>query len=266
MKGLIFSVKKYSVHDGPGIRVTFFMKGCPLNCAWCHNPEGISPFPQKIQQIRKIGRREFAGTEQAGEYYSVRDILDILKKEDIFIKHSQGGVTFSGGEPMLQPEFLPEALKACKEHGYHTAVDTSGYAPAKSFRSVIPYTDLFLFDLKHLNDVKHIELTGVSNSLILSNYLLLLESGKELIIRIPVIPGYNDEYDHLEKLRLFISGTRKENLKKICLLPFHKTGASKYKRFGMEYRMCHTVQPSAERMKELKKYFEETGVKIKIGG
>ncbi|HEX2976147.1 MAG TPA: radical SAM protein, partial [Bacteroidales bacterium] len=174
MNGLIFSVKKYSVHDGPGIRVTFFMKGCPLNCLWCHNPEGISPLPQTIEQVRKIGEKEFLKTEEAGKYYSAKDIIEIVRKEDVFIKQSAGGVTFSGGEPMMQSAFLAEALKACHAEGYHTAVDTSGYTARDNFRSVIPYTDLVLFDLKHLDTEKHIGLTGVPNTEIISNYMMLL--------------------------------------------------------------------------------------------
>jgi len=266
MKGLIFSVKKYSVHDGPGIRVTFFMKGCPLSCRWCHNPEGISPTRESVDQVHKVGDREFIGKTHAGEYYTAKDIIDILEKEDVFIKHSGGGVTFSGGEPLLQPEFLLSALKACKKKGIHTTVDTSGYAPRDRFIAIIPYTDMFLFDLKHMDEQRHIELTGASNKLILSNYRLLLDSAKDILIRYPVIPGYNDEPANLEKTRSFIAETKNENLKKICLLPYHRTGASKYKRFGMEYRMGDTAQPSAGRMNELKKYFEETGIKVKIGG
>lgn len=266
MKGLIFSVKKYSVHDGPGIRVTFFMKGCPLNCIWCHNPEGIMPYPQEVMQTRKIGQREFVEKEQAGMYYSVDEILGIILKEEVFMQQSGGGVTFSGGEPLSQPEFLLETLSACKEKGYHTAVDTSGYAPEEKLRMIIPFTDLFLFDIKHLDDRKHTELTGIPNGQILSNYRLLLDSGKDLMIRFPVIPGKNDDAVHLEQLRSFINDTKKANLVKLCLLPFHKTGSSKYKRFGMEYRMGETEQPSAERMRELKKYFTETGISVKIGG
>ncbi len=266
MKGLIFSVKKYSVHDGPGIRVTFFMKGCPLNCRWCHNPEGISPTRTMVDQTRRVGEREFTEKSHAGEYYTVKDIMDVLAKEKVFIRHSGGGVTFSGGEPMLQPEFLLSALKACKKRGYHTNIDTSGYAPPDSFISILPYTDMFLFDLKHMDEQRHIELTGASNRLILANYRLILDSGKDILIRYPVIPRYNDEPANLERTRSFIIDTKKENLKKICLLPYHRTGASKYKRFGMDYRMGDTPQPSAERMKELKKYFEETGIHVKIGG
>lgn len=266
MNGLIFSVKKYSVHDGPGIRVTFFMKGCPLNCLWCHNPEGISPEPVEIENIRKIGERSFSEKEQAGKFYSVNEILDIIRGEDVFIKESGGGVTFSGGEPFFQPEFLLEALKACKDEGYHTIVDTSGYTTEAKLNSVIPFTDMFLFDIKHLDEKKHIELTGVSNRLILSNYLSLLKSGKDLMIRFPVIPGYNDDINHLEQLRSFFNETKKENLRKLCLLPFHKTGASKYVRLRKDYRMKDTEQPSTGRMNDLKEYFSSTGIKIKIGG
>jgi pyruvate formate lyase activating enzyme len=266
MKGLIFSVKRYSIHDGPGIRVTFFMKGCPLNCLWCHNPEGISPFPETVIRTDKVGEKEFSKIEEAGKYYSIEDILEILDKESVFINKSKGGVTFSGGEPILQFEFLLEVLKACKAKGYHTAVDTSGYSPAENFKTIIPFTDLFLFDIKHMDNVRHIELTGVSNKRILENYKLLLNSSREIMARIPVIPGCNDDQDHLERLRRFLSDTKTKNLKMINLLPFHKTGLSKYKRFNMPYKMENVKPPSNEKMAELRKFFMETGVKVKIGG
>jgi pyruvate formate lyase activating enzyme len=266
MKGLIFSVKRYSIHDGPGIRVTLFMKGCPLNCIWCHNPEGISPLPEKVVQIKKIGDREFANTEDVGSYHTIDDILKIVEKERVFINQSKGGVTFSGGEPMLQPEFLFEALKACKENSYHTTVDTSGYSSAENYKTIIPFTDLFLFDIKHLDEKKHIEFTGISNTGILDNYRLLLACGKDVILRIPVIPGYNDDPDHLMKLKQFISDTKTESLKKINLLPFHKIGSSKYKRFNIPYKLEGAEPPSKERMQKLKEFFTETGIKVKIGG
>jgi len=266
MKGLIFNIKRYSIHDGPGIRVTFFMKGCPLSCWWCHNPEGISPGIQPVEQIEKIGDREFRKTEEAGRYYSVNDILEILEKERIFIDESEGGVTFSGGEPMLQTDFLLETLKACKENGYHTAVDTSGYSPSENYKKIIPFTDLFLFDLKHMNDSMHVKYTGVSNSLIFSNFKLLLDSRKDVFARIPVIPGFNDDQRNLDSLKQFLAGSKYENLKKISLLPYHKTGKAKYKKFGITYRMNDTEPPSRERMQEMKKFFQETGIKVKIGG
>lgn len=266
MKGLIFSVRRYSIHDGPGIRVTFFMKGCPLSCWWCHNPEGISPKPENVERVDRIGEKEFRKYEEAGKYYSVNELLEIIDKEKIFISESGGGVTFSGGEPLFQSEFLLEALKACKSAGYHTAVDTSGYSPADNFKAIFPYTDLFLFDIKHLDDAKHIKYTGVSNSLILGNFQLILNSGKDVIVRIPVAPGLNDDQDDLEKLKAFLIKSPVKNLKNISLLPYHKIGASKYERFNIPYKMNDISQPSSERMKELKFFFEGTGIKVKIGG
>jgi pyruvate formate lyase activating enzyme len=266
MKGLIFSVKRYSIHDGPGIRVTFFMKGCPLSCWWCHNPEGLSPEPENVVTDEKIGEHKFSKTETAGEYYTVNDIMAILEKDRIFLDESKGGVTFSGGEPLHQAEFLVKALKACRADGYHTAVDTSGYAPGVSIRKIIPFTDLFLFDLKHLDDTLHYKYTGVSNVVILENLQLLLGNGRDIMVRIPVIPGFNDDDNHLRDLRDFLLKNRSENLKKINLLPFHKTGSSKYKRFNIPYRMEGIRQPSRERMNELKTFFSETGIDVKIGG
>lgn len=266
MKGLIFSVKRYSIHDGPGIRVTFFLKGCPLSCKWCHNPEGISPFPETVIQTNKVGDREFRNNEEAGKYYTAESILEILGKEKIFMNQSRGGVTFSGGEPMLQFDFLLEALKACKENGYHTAIDTSGYSSAENYKSVIPFTDLFLFDIKHLDETKHIESTGVSNNSILDNYRLLLKSGNDLMLRIPVIPGFNDDTDHLERLKVFIDSSKTGSLKMINLLPFHKIGTSKYKKFNIPYRMSNIEPPDRLKMQEIKQFFMETGVKVKIGG
>jgi len=266
MKGLIFSIKRYSINDGPGIRVTFFMKGCPLSCWWCHNPEGISPESELVTQTRRVGEKEFSSDEVVGKYYSVENVLEILDKDRIFLQQSNGGVTFSGGEPMMQFEFLLEVLKACKANGYHTAVDTSGYASTEYYKAIIPFTDLFLFDIKHLDDSKHIEYTGVSNIGILDNFSTILKSGKEVMLRIPVIPGKNDDHDHLVKLREKIISSGNENLRKINLLPFHRIGISKYTKFNIPYRMNDTEQPSAERMRELKEFFAETGIKIKIGG
>ena len=266
MKGLIFSVKRYSIHDGPGIRVTFFMKGCPLSCLWCHNPEGISPLQITVNQVNKVGEREFVSKEEVGKFYSVEDILEILDKEKVFMNQSKGGVTFSGGEPMLQFEFLLEVLKACKANGYHTAVDTSGYSLAENYKSIIPYTDLFLFDIKHLDDSKHLELTGVSNERILDNFKLLIDHGKEIMVRIPVIPGYNDDDDQIGKMKQLLLSEKTKTLKKINLLPYHKIGTSKYKKFNIPNRMENVKPPSKERMLQLKEIFNEIGVKVKIGG
>ena len=266
MKGLIFSVKRYSVHDGPGIRVSFFMKGCPLKCLWCHNPEGISPYPESVAHSKRTGTRIFTSKEEVGKYYSVEDVMGIIEKDEVFLHQSGGGVTFTGGEPMLQTDFLLQVLKRCKAGGYHTAVDTSGYSSSENFKAIIPFTDLFLFDLKHLDNKRHLEITGCENIEILKNFQLLLESGKDMMVRIPVIPGYNDDYDNMENLRRFIINTKTESVRKINLLPFHKTGSSKYARFNFPYSMEGVQQPSAERMKELREFFSGTGIKVKIGG
>jgi pyruvate formate lyase activating enzyme len=266
MKGLIFSVKRYSIHDGPGIRVTFFMKGCPLGCIWCHNPEGISPFPEKVERTNKVGGKSFNTIEEVGKYFTAKDIIDILDKERVFINQSGGGVTFSGGEPMLQSDFLLEALKACKANGYHTAVDTAGYSSPENYRAIIPFTDLFLFDLKHLDDIRHIEMTGVSNKLILENSRFLSENAQEIMFRIPVIPGINDDSIDMKRMKEFISDTKSGSLTKINLLPYHKIGSSKYKRFNRINKMEGVEPPTKEEMNLLKEMLSDIGVKVKIGG
>jgi pyruvate formate lyase activating enzyme len=266
MKGLIFSVKRYSVHDGPGIRVTFFMKGCPLQCKWCHNPEGISPDCETVTRINRIGDKEFKTEERVGELYSVEAVLSILEKEKVFINHSKGGVTFSGGEPMMQIEFLLDALKACKLNGYHTAVDTSGYSSVENIKSILPYTDLFLYDLKHLDGAKHLQATGVSNIGILNNLGFLLDNNREVMLRIPVIPGFNDDAAYQEKLVSFITSMKAKSLKKIHLLPYHKIGSSKYKKFKMQYNMEGIEPPDKSTMHSMKELLLQTGIKVKIGG
>ncbi len=188
MKGLIFDIKRYAIHDGPGIRVTFFMKGCPLECWWCHNPESISPLPQTVQRTDKIGNRQFQVTEQIGKEYSVGELLDIVNRDLVFIEESGGGVTFSGGEPLMQSEFLSEALGLFRQSGIHTAVDTSGQADRRIIDRIIGDTDLFLFDIKHLDPDKHLKYTGVRNGLILDNLTYILSRGKKVNIRIPIIP------------------------------------------------------------------------------
>jgi pyruvate formate lyase activating enzyme len=242
------------------------MKGCLLSCWWCHNPEGISSEPLTIEQVDRVGEKEFKKNETVGKLYGTSDILEILGKERIFIDKSNGGVTFSGGEPMMQFDFLLEALSVCKENGYHTAVDTSGYSLPYKFMKIIPYTDLFLFDIKHLDPVEHLRLTGVSNELILSNYKLIAESGCDYMIRVPIVPGFNDNADHLSRMKDFILTEKHDHLRKITLLPYHKIGSSKYKRFNIAYKMNNVEQPSSERMRELKTYFSDIGIKVKVGG
>lgn len=266
MKGLIFNIKRYAIHDGPGIRVTFFMKGCPLSCWWCHNPEGILPEPEEIVQVNRVGEREFSKKETAGRYYEVKEIIEIIEKERIFIEKSNGGVTFSGGEPMMQPEFLLEALTACRNKGYHTAVDTSGHFHDSILRKVLPVTNLFLFDLKHTDPERHSFYTGVQNRIIIENLHKIVASGTDIMLRIPVIPGINDDEIQLQALKELINDIKADNIKSISLLPYHKAGTAKYRKFNRINKMESIKPPAQQRMNELKEYFSGTGIKVKIGG
>jgi len=217
-------------------------------------------------QSNRVGSREFTEEKEVGKNFTVSDILQVLDSERVFINQSKGGVTFSGGEPLLQGEFLLEALMACSENGYHTAVDTSGYSDRNNFAAIMPFTDLFLFDLKHPDDSMHLKYTGVSNRLIMENFRYIASSGKDIFVRIPIIPGINDDMSHLEMLRNFIITAGGNSVKKINLLPYHRIGASKYKRFNLTYRAGDIEPPSKERMTELKSFFSETAIKVKIGG
>lgn len=221
--------------------------------------------PEEIKSVNRVGGNEFTVQEKVGRYYSSDELIKIAEKERIFIDKSGGGVTFSGGEPLLQHEFLEEALRSFRGEGIHTAVDTSGFASPDVIAKIIPLTSLFLFDLKHLDAMKHIEYTGVSNELIINNLGLILDSGKEVMLRIPVIPGINDLPDHLAALRELIS-RKSSSLKMVNLLPYHKTGTSKYLKFNRLNRMEGVRPPDHEYMKHLKEFFSTTGVKIKIGG
>jgi pyruvate formate lyase activating enzyme len=266
MKGLIFSIKRYAIHDGPGIRVTFFLKGCPLDCWWCHNPEGKTSGHLTIPRIDMIGEREFTTEEQVGIEYSPEEIVQRAERDRVFMDHSGGGVTFSGGEPLLQHEFLHETLTLMKREGFHTAVDTSGYAPPEVLRSLMPVTDLFLYDLKHLDTEVHEKYTGVPNERIISNLDMLLDSGAELMLRIPVIPGVTAGSAYMEKLRLFIESRKSTAIREINLLPYHKTGSSKYRRFNIPDRMASVSQVSNGHLDEYIDLLTPLGIHVKKGG
>ena len=266
MTGIIFNVKRYAIHDGPGIRVTFFLKGCPMTCAWCHNPEGISSEPEEIIQINRIGKSEFSQKEKVGRSYSADEVLAIVEKDRIFLEKSGGGVTFSGGEPLMQAEFLKEVLVACRERGLHTAIDTSGQFAPEKLDQVLPFTDLFLFDLKHTDPEKHRDFTGVSNELILKNLERIIAGNSELIVRIPVIPDFNDDTVQITMMRELIRRYPKNRIKAISLLPYHKTGMAKYRKLNIPFRLGGIDQPSAAQMKEMKEFFSQTGIRVKVGG
>lgn len=300
MEGQVFNIMKYAVHDGPGIRTTVFLKGCPLNCWWCHNPESQELKPQltffpnrcigcmdciaacKENAIKAVDGKVvtdldkcknngdctlvcFAeAREMAGQSMSVEEVVKELLKDKIFYDESGGGVTFSGGEPLVQKTYLLELLKEMKKLGIHTTIDTCGYASSETIKEVAGLTDLFLFDLKHMNSEKHEKYTGVPNDLILENLNILHSMGKEIIIRIPIIPGFNDSDEELNELRNYIATLK--NVKEVNLLPYHNIGQEKYNRIGKPYKMKDVKEPSQDDMEYAANIMNGNGIKVKIGG
>lgn len=298
-RGIIFNLQKYCVHDGPGIRTTVFLKGCPLNCWWCHNPESqlmksevmfwkdrckfcgncVHRCPAgAIDSVDKLlitnkGKCILCGKcsefcfnnarEIIGKEISVNELMKEIDKDFVFYEESGGGVTFSGGEPLSQIDFLSDMLKECKKNDIHTSVDTSGYAPWKNFEKILDKVDLFLFDIKHMDSEVHEKYTGVPNKLILDNVKKLSDLRKNIYIRIPIIPDINDDEENLVKTAKFLSNL---NIIQINLLPYHNIGMDKYKRSKKEYKLLDIQEPSKERMNEILEVFKDLGISVKIGG
>ncbi len=237
MNGTIFDIKKFAIHDGPGIRTTVFFKGCPLDCWWCHNPEGRKLETETLS-VKPGGDASDscipARTVVIGRDVSVASVMDEVMKDVIFYDESGGGVTFSGGEPMMQPEFLLVLLQACKENGLNTAVDTSGYAPWDDFKKIYDLIDLFLYDLKLMDDESHVKYTGVSNKLILENLARLSSMGSKVEPRIPLIPGITDTEENLEAIAEFL--TPQKNIRHVVLLPYNRLGEDKFRKFDLTYK------------------------------
>lgn len=268
MKATIFDIQRNSFVDGPGIRTTVFFKGCNLRCKWCHSPESQAPHAQMMfyknkcvgcgkcrdacvshfDQCTLCGKCTLLCTQNArqisGKEYTVDAVMDEIIKDRVFYLTSGGGVTFSGGECMLQIEFLEEILKRCKTAGIHTAVDTAGNVPWASFEKLLPYTDLFLYDVKAVTEPLHIEGTGVSNKLILDNLRRLssLFEG-QITIRIPVISGFNASFDEMKKINSFLRGVHSNDIE---LLPYHAMGEHKYDALNMPFTAYQ--QPDEDRM------------------
>jgi pyruvate formate lyase activating enzyme len=253
IKGIIFDIKRFAIHDGRGIRTTVFFKGCPLNCRWCHNPES-----------REKGIEENGAKETPGEKVSVKQVMTEIEKDTLFYDESSGGVTFSGGEPLMQLHFLKALLTESKEKEIHTILDTCGYASPKTFDSIIDNVDLFYYDLKLMDENRHLKYTGVSNRQIKKNLKTLSLKRKNVVIRFPIIPGITDDRENITEMIAFISALK--GIEEIDLLPYHKTAAEKYKRFGMEYQLISLNPPTKNRMEVLKHNFEKYGFKVKIGG
>ncbi|MBR3894550.1 MAG: glycyl-radical enzyme activating protein [Clostridia bacterium] len=243
LKAMIFDVQRNSFVDGPGIRTTVFFKGCNLRCAWCHNPEGISPAAQ-VMNVKGI-------LTPCGREYTLEEIWTEIEKDRLFYETSGGGVTFSGGECMLQIDFLSQILAICKKNGIHTAVDTAGDLPFDFFARILPDVDLFLFDLKCLDAQTHKRCTGVDNARILANLALLLKKGTPLWVRIPVIPGVNDSAIEMQKIKRFLDANGKPA--RVDLLPYHAMGEHKYTALGLQPPPFK--EPTQEQMQALKGVF-----------
>jgi pyruvate formate lyase activating enzyme len=299
-KGMIFDIRKYSIHDGPGIRTTVFFKGCPLRCRWCHNPEGQCSEPELVYRrsrcitcgecSEKCEREAIQLAKQgisidrkkcslcsdcsrvcpsdalsiAGKQLSVKEVLEEIEKDRAFYEESGGGVTFSGGEPLLQPEFLNALLKECKARAIHTTLDTCGFAQPEIIERIQSKVDVFLYDLKIMDDKKHRKYTGRSNELILRNLKKLAESARRIVVSFPVIPSINDDGENVMETAKFVSSLR--NVQQINLLPYHRAGIEKYKSLGKPYKLDRIRPPTSQGIKSVKERMEGFGIRVGIGG
>ncbi len=298
---LIFDIKRYSINDGPGIRVTIFFKGCPLHCQWCHNPESIAfrqeklftaskcigcqecikRCPQQAISITEAGlvtdktRCNLCGvcadicpslaTELSGFYKMLPDLMNVIKRERPQFDQSGGGVTISGGEPLLHPDFLIPLLDACGEEQIHRAVDTCGHVKTETLLTVADRTDLFLYDLKLIDSRRHKLFTGVGNELILDNLATLAARGANIDIRIPLINGVNTDAANLNGSAAFLSNLKGAK-RTVHLLPYHAIAAHKYRKLGQDYQADNLAEPSAEEIDLATRCFEDHGLTVKVGG
>ena len=294
-EGWVYDIQRFSLHDGPGIRTTVFLKGCPLKCLWCHNPESQSPLPEvaefkercigcgacievcpekaitetkwfinreictkcgRCAEVCPSGARKIFGKKMTAE-----DVLREVRKDKLFYKNSGGGVTLSGGEPLMQPLFSRELLRMCKKENIYTAIETSGYASWSNFKKILPFTDLIFYDIKHIDPLKHKEFTGKSNVLILDNFKKIVKEDLDIVIRIPSISGYNDAKEQITIMGEFLKGLK--GIVQIELVPYHKLGISKYKRIGREYGLTINT-PSENQINEARNLLESYGFEVKI--
>ena len=250
--GIIFDIKRFAIHDGPGIRTTIFFKGCPLHCWWCHNPESHS-----------FSIEEYNGTKY-GKKYTIHALMDEIRKDIIFFEESSGGITFSGGEPLSQLSFLINLAERCKKEGFHLTLDTCGHIPLNDFKKIIPLIDLFLYDLKLIDDDLHKQYTGISNQIIIQNLKYLNHQKKNIIIRIPIIPTINDTEIELNAMLSLIKELK--SITTIHLLPYHKIAVHKYEKLGIDQKLTHIQEPSKIQLDQIKDFFQTNGYNTQIGG
>ncbi|MBO5879853.1 MAG: glycyl-radical enzyme activating protein [Clostridia bacterium] len=255
-QGRIFNIQRFSIHDGPGIRTIVFFKGCIMRCAWCCNPES----QRREIEVMVEGDRE----KTVGRDVTVSEIMPEILADMPYYRRSGGGVTLSGGEILCQADFAAALLKRCKEEGLHTAVESAASMPFSEIEKILPYLDLYLMDIKHMDSEKHKEYTGVPNERILENAKRIAESGVELIIRTPVIPTFNDTAQEIRAISHFAKNLR--GVREHHLLPYHRLGSDKYAGLGRRYSLSEIEPPSRERMEYLLSVAETSGLKCKIGG
>jgi pyruvate formate lyase activating enzyme len=287
-QGLIFNVQRFSLHDGPGVRSTVFLKGCPLHCTWCHNPESQSPRPEFVRLAHRCMRCGRCGDEElANPVVTGRDDADVelcptgalqavgrtvtpealvaeLLHDRIFFDESGGGVTFSGGEPLMQAAFATECLRRLDAEGVHTALDTCGFARWQDLADAAAHADLVLFDLKLMDDARHRAATGVSNDRILENLRTLARSHSHIWIRVPVIPGVNDDAPNLDATAAFVA--QLPGVRRVELLPYHATGEPKFARVGLACALPDTTPPDRARLEHLAAHFRDRGLTTTLGG
>ena len=299
---LVFDTKRYAINDGPGVRVTIFLKGCPLNCNWCHNPESVSPKMEKMFSAKQcIGAlsciedcpenaltldrelgvvTDFDACNMCGKCaescpsgamemvavpMSITDVIEAVNEERTIIEQSGGGVTFSGGEPLMHHRFLVEALDECGREGFHRTVDTSGFTSKAILLEVAKRTDHWLFDLKCMDSDTHLEWTGVRNEKILANLETLAATGASINIRIPLIEGVNADDENIVESARFISALAGES-KQVNILPYHKIAENKYLKLGRTIKLDGMSEPSVQRQEEIVKIVESHGLEVVVGG
>lgn len=256
IKGRIFDIQRYSIHDGPGIRTIVFLKGCALRCKWCCNPESQS---HEIQTMKVKGKNKIIGKD-----VTVKEVIDEVMKDVNYYNRSNGGLTLSGGECLLQPDFAVALLKAAKERGIHTAIESTAIADYKVIERFLPFLDLFLMDIKHLETGKHKQFTNQPNEVILTNAMRIAMSGQHLIIRVPVVPTFNDTPEEIRAIAEYAKVL--PGVEELHLLPYHRLGSDKYESLSREYELSDLNVPTNELMQRLKIEAQKSGLTIQIGG